>query len=180
MKTVIAKSKLIIVILSFITLSGGMSSSVAQASEASQAAPAWICALNFNGVSKSAQIIIGQSKFNGAGTIKCVSATNERREYPVLVTMKSQPIAPKVGLGKMHLYGEALQIAIMSGNPEVLLGDYLVLEGRGSIIGGAGVIAATKVSENNLSLSISLQLTKGIGFDVGFRTMKIELDSTRL
>ncbi|MEQ1723917.1 MAG: hypothetical protein ABL930_12135 [Pseudobdellovibrio sp.] len=167
MKTVIAKT----IVLMAILTSGAM----AQAD-----VPAWVCALNFQGTSKSVQLIVGKSEFNGKGTVRCVSASNERVEYPIIVTMKTHPIAPKIGLGKMELYGEALQVAISNGTPEALLGDYVILEGRAAIVGGAGVIAAVRAADNNLSLSVSLQLVKGFGFDLGFRKMTIELDSARL
>ncbi len=140
--------------------------------------PAWLCAVNFTGTSKSVQIIVGKSEFNGTGTVRCVSAGNERVELPVKITMHSH-FAPRIGLGKMELYGEALQV-VVAGNPQSLLGDYLVLEGRGAIGLGAGVIAATKLDDKSLTLSLSLQLVTGGGIELGFRKMKIELDSARL
>ena len=140
--------------------------------------PAWLCALNFTGKSKSVQIIVGKSEFNGSGTVRCISAGNERVELPVKITMHSH-FAPRIGLGKMELYGEALQIAV-AGSPESLLGTYIVFEGRGAIGVGAGVIAATKADDKSLTLSLSLQLITGGGVELGFRKMKIELDSNRL
>ncbi|MBY0554712.1 hypothetical protein K2P97_09295 [bacterium] len=167
MKTVIAK----LVVAMGILTTGAM----AQAD-----VPAWVCALNFKGTSKSVQIIVGHSEFNGTGTVRCVSASQERVEYPITVKMSTKPLAPKIGLGKMELYGEALQIAISNGTPEALLGNYVIAEGRAAIIGGAGVIAAVRAADQNLSLSISLQLVKGFGFDLGFRKMVIALDPTRM
>lgn len=140
--------------------------------------PAWLCALNFTGKSKSVQIIIGKSEFNGKGTIRCVSSDNERTEIPVTISMNSH-FAPRIGIGKMELYGEALQVAL-SGAPQSMLGQYLLLEGRGAIGVGAGVIAATKVDDESLQLNLSLQLVSGGGIELGFRKMKIELDSSRL
>ena len=142
--------------------------------------PAWVCNLNFQGTSKSAQIIVGKSEFNGKGTVRCVSASNLRAEYPVTVTMTSAPIAPRIGLGKMELYGESLQVTLNDGTPESLLGDYLVAEGRAAVIGGAGVIAAVHAGNTALSFNVSVQLVKGFGVDLGFRKMKIEVDSSRL
>lgn len=140
--------------------------------------PAWLCALNFTGKSKSVQIIIGKSEFKGTGTVRCVSANNEKLEMPVKISMNSH-FAPRIGLGKMELYGEALQVAV-AGHPQSLLGSYLVAEGRGAIGVGAGVIAATKVDDESLTLNLSLQLVTGGGIELGFRKMKIELDSSRL
>lgn len=142
--------------------------------------PAWICALNFHGTNKSAQVFIGKSEFKGQGTVRCVSASNDRVEYPVKVTMKTKPLAPNIGIGKMDLYGEALQIALTSTNPQALLGKYLVAEARAAVGVGAGALVAVRADEEALSLSVSLQLIKGVGFDIGFRKMIIELDTTRL
>ena len=140
--------------------------------------PAWVCAMNFTGTSKSVQIIVGKSEFKGAGTVRCVSASNERVEYPVTISMHSH-FAPRIGLGKMKLYGEALQVAI-AGNPESLLGTYLVAEGRAAIGVGAGFIAAVKADDDSVALNLSLQLVTGGGVELGFRKMKIELDQARL
>ncbi len=140
--------------------------------------PAWLCAMNFTGKSKSVQIIVGVSEFNGTGTVRCVSADNERVEMPVKISMNSH-FAPRIGIGKMELYGEALQVAV-AGDPQSLLGSYLLAEARGTIGVGAGVIAATKVDDESLTLSLSLQLVTGGGIELGFRKMKIELDSSRL
>lgn len=137
----------------------------------------WLCAMNFTGKSKSVQIIVGKSEFKGQGTVRCVSG-DERVEMPVTISMHSH-FAPRIGLGKMELYGEALQITV-AGNPQSLLGNYLVFEGRAAIGVGGGVIAATKVDDESLTLSLSLQLVTGGGIELGFRKMKIELDSSRL
>lgn len=161
--------KALLTILTTALLTAGVS---AQAKEV----PAWLCNMNFSGTNKSVQIIVGKSEFKGKGTVSCVSVHRERVEFPIKVTMSSKPIAPRIGLGKMELYGQALQIAL-NDQPESLLGNYLVAEGRAAVIGGAGVIAAVRASDKNFSLNISLQLVKGFGVDLGFRKMKIELDN---
>lgn len=168
MKTTITKA---IVALAILT-SGAM----AQAADI----PAWICNLNFQGKSKSVQVFVGKSEFNGAGTIRCLAASGETAEYPITVTMETKPLAPFVGLGKMKLYGEALQIALSTGTPEALLGNYYVAEARAAVGVGAGAIVAVRAGNENLSLTVALQLIKGFGAEVGFRKMKIELDHSRL
>lgn len=168
MKTIITKT--------IIALALSLSASVA----AAEGVPAWICNLNFNGVSTGVQVIVGFSEFKGAGNVSCLSASGAKVEYPVVVKMKASPVAPRISLGRMHLYGEALQVAISNGTPEALLGNYVVAQGRAAIIGGVGVITAVRAADENLSLSISLQLTKGLGIDLGFSKLKIELDQSRM
>ncbi len=167
MKSVITKT----IAALTITLAGAL----AQA----DTAPLWVCSLNFEGKSKSVQIIVGKSEFEGAGTIRCLSVSGERVELPITVTMQSKPIAARIGLGKMKLYGEALQISLF-GTPESLLGTYLVAEARAAVVGGAGVIAAVHADNDGLAVNVSLQLIKGFGFDLGFRKMKIKLDQSRM
>lgn len=141
--------------------------------------PLWVCSMNFEGKSKSVQVIVGKSEFEGAGTIRCVSSNNEQAELPVIVTMQTKPVAPFIGLGKMKLYGEALQLPLF-GTPETLLGSYIVTEARGSLKRGVGVIAAIHADNDGVALNVSLQLIKGFGFDLGIRKMKIKLDESRL
>ena len=166
MKTVIAKTTVVLAILA----SGAMA----------QAAPAWLCNLNFQGKSKSVQVLIGVSEFNGTGTVRCIAPNHAEVEYPVTVTMKSKPLAPRIGLGKFEIYGEALQVAVSSANPEALLGKYLVAEARAGVGAGAGAIVAVHAQDKTLSLTLSLQVVKGFGVELGFRTMKIELDQSRM
>ena len=139
--------------------------------------PAWLCNLNFSGKSKSVQVIVGHSEFSGKGTVRCISNDREELVMPIKVTMTSKPIAPRIGLGKMELYGEALQLTLTNSDPTSLLGSYLVAEGRAAVVGGVGVIAAVRAKDDNFSLNISLQVVKGFGVDLGFRKMKIELDT---
>lgn len=141
--------------------------------------PAWGCGLNFTGVSKGVQVLIGFSEFKGSGTLTCRSAEGRRVEYPITVTMKSSLLAPRISVGYMELYGQALQIALSNGTPEALLGNYEIVSGRVAVGAGAGVITAVRAAQKDLSLSISLQLVKGAGLELGFSKLKIELDPSR-
>ena len=167
MKTLLTKT---IVALTIVT-----AAAVAQA----DVKPLWVCSMNFEGKSKSVQVLVGKSEFEGAGTVSCISSTNEKAELPVIVTMETKPLAPYIGIGKMKLYGEALQLPLF-GTPETLLGKYVVVEARGSLKRGAGVIAAVHADNDGVALNVSLQLIKGFGFDLGIRKMKIKLDQSRL
>lgn len=167
MKTVIAKT--------ILTLALIVSGSVASAAEV----PAWLCAMNFEGVSKGVQILVGHSEFKGQGTVVCKAISGQEVSYPVKISMKAKPLAPKISLGVQKVYGESLKVALSTGNPEDLLGTYLIAQGRAAIIGGVGVITAVRASDKNLSFDLSLQVTKGLGLDLGFSKMKIEIDETR-
>jgi hypothetical protein len=167
MKTAFTKTLLTIAFLA--------SASVASATEV----PAWLCAMNFEGVSKGVQILIGHSEFKGQGTVVCKAVSGQEVSYPVKITMKAKPLAPKISLGYQKVYGESLKLALSSGQPEDLLGTYVIAQGRAAIVGGVGVITAVRASDKNLSFDLALHVSKGLGVDLGFSKMKIELDETR-
>lgn len=167
MKTVIAKTLLTIALVA--------SGSMASAAEV----PAWLCAMNFEGVSKGVQVLIGHSDFKGQGTVVCKAISGQEVSYPVKIKMSARPLAPKISLGYQKVYGESLKVALSTGQPEDLLGTYVIAQGRAAIIGGVGVITAVRASDKNFSFDLSLQVTKGLGLDLGFSKMKIELDETR-
>lgn len=149
------------------------------ASANTESVPAWACSLNFKGVSQGIQILIGYSEFKGTGTLRCTSATGEKVSYPLNVKMGASPLAPRISIGYMELYGESLQFALSSGTPEALLGDYLIAQGRAAIIGGVGAITAVRAADENLSLTLSLQLIRGIGLDLGFNSMTLSVAKTK-
>lgn len=149
---------------------------MAASSIASADVPAWVCAMNFNGVSKGIQVIVGHFEFKGKGTLSCTSASGQKAVYPVKISMDASPLAPEVGVGYMELYGEALSISLSHGTPTALIGNYSVEKASASLIGGAGVIRAVRLNNSGLTIALSLQLTKGLGVNLGFSKMKLALD----
>ncbi len=165
MKTIITKT-----IVALAIIAAGMS-----ASAQNEVVPGWVCSLNFKGVSQGLQILIGFSEFKGTGTLRCTSTLGEKISYPLNVKMGAAPLAPTISIGYMELYGESLQFALSTGAPHALLGDYLIAQGRAAIIGGIGAITAVRAADENLSLTLSLQLIRGIGLDLGFTSMNLSL-----
>lgn len=151
------------------------------AGSVASAKPTWLCAMNFNGVSKGFQVVLGKSSFEGRGTINCQSfLTGEKQQLPILVSMKTAPIAPRISLGKMNVYGEALSINLNSESPEALLGNYYVATGRIAWAAGVGVLTAVHSADQNLSLKVSLQALTGAGLELGFSKLTVSLDESRL
>jgi hypothetical protein len=58
-------------------------------------------------------------------------------------------------------------------SPRALLGDYYIGQGHGAIVGGAGVITAVKVGAPQLSLKVSVQFVRGLGFNLSLNKMTI-------
>jgi hypothetical protein len=136
--------------------------------------PAWICNLTFKGEAKGLQILIGAFSLKSIGVLTCVSPLEEVRTINVKIDMSSKVFAPRIGLGKFEIYGDAVQIALFNDEPEDLLGDYLVAQGQGSVIVGAGAVTAVHTHLPNLALTFSLQVLRGFGLNLGLTKMTIE------
>ncbi|MFM6928842.1 MAG: hypothetical protein ACKOX6_10290 [Bdellovibrio sp.] len=142
-------------------------------------APAWSCNLNFKGEASGFKVILGNYQYNGKGTLSCMNPSGEVAEYPVTVKMKAKALSPQVAIGRMELTGQAAEIALFNTNPEAILGTYYVAQAQGSIIGGVGVITATRIDLPTLALKVSLQFAKGFGVNLGLNRMEIALDQSR-
>ncbi|QDK47018.1 hypothetical protein DOM22_18565 [Bdellovibrio sp. ZAP7] len=142
-------------------------------------APAWACNLNFKGTASGVKVILGNYEYNGKGTLACMSPTGQTAEYPVTVTMKAKPFSPQIALGKMELTGQAAEIALFDSNPESILGTYYVAQAQGAILGGVGLITATRIDLPTIALKVSFQFAKGFGVNLGVNRMEIALDQDR-
>ncbi|WP_413289619.1 hypothetical protein [Bdellovibrio sp. HCB337] len=141
-------------------------------------APAWACSLAFKGEASGVKIILGDYQFNGKGELACISPTGQKAQYPVTVTMAAKPLSAQIALGKMELRGQAVEFSLANLNPEDILGTYYVAQGQAAVLGGVGVITATKVGLPQLALQVSLQFARGLGFNLGLNKMVIALDET--
>jgi hypothetical protein len=88
--------------------------------------------------------------------------------------MSTKFLAPRVALGKFDVYGEAAQIGLFSNEPEDLLGTYLVAQGQGALVAGAGAMTAIHASIPHLTMQVSVQFVKGFGLNVGLTKMTLE------
>ncbi len=160
------------VITAIVFLMSSFVYSQAQAMEA----PAWTCELNFKATAKGVQFILGSYNYKGKGTLRCLSAFGEVDELPIKIKIGSGKIAPRLAIGKTTIYGLSANISLLTGDPENLLGKYRVLNVHGSVFAGAGAFTAVKIGMPSLSLTVSAQVTKGYGLNLGLNTMKLELD----
>ncbi|MDD4976254.1 MAG: hypothetical protein PHY93_17990 [Bacteriovorax sp.] len=136
--------------------------------------PAWACNLNFKAHAVGFQVILGAFSVKGIGKLHCVSPFQEVREIPVSVNMSSKYFAPRVSMGRFDMYGSAIQINLFSNDPEDLLGLYVVAQGQGAVIAGAGALTAVRASFPHLSMNVSVQVLKGLGVNAGISKMVIE------
>jgi hypothetical protein len=75
----------------------------------------------------------------------------------------------------MELNGQSMEFGLLDATPKSLFGEYIVAQAQGAIIGGVGVLTATKVGFPDLALKISLQFARGFGINLGVNTMHIKL-----
>jgi hypothetical protein len=149
------------------------------ASAQAYTAPAWACNLSFKGTAQGFKIILGKYHYAGKGDLRCVSLTGQTEHYPVTVTMKAAPLSAQIALGRMELTGQAAEIALFDKNPESILGTYYVAQAQGAILGGVGIITATRIDLPTFALKVSLQFAKGLGINLGLNRMEIALDQSR-
>lgn len=142
-------------------------------------APAWACNLSFKGTAQGFKVIFGKYEYNGRGDLNCISLTGQKAQYPVTVTMKAAPLSAQIALGRMELTGQAAEIALFDSNPESILGTYYVAQAQGAVLGGVGIITATRVDLPEMALKVSLQFAKGLGVNLGINRMEIALDQNR-
>jgi len=148
-----------------ITISGAHASELA--------VPAWACNLNFKGHAQGLQVILGKFEVKSEGTLTCVSPFQEVKKIPVAIDMSTNAIAARIAFGKFDVYGEAIQINLLSNDPEDLLGTYYVAQGQGAIIAGAGALNAVHATLPRLSMNVSVQFVKGFGLNFGLTKMTI-------
>lgn len=134
--------------------------------------PAWACSLNFKAHAQGFQVLVGKFDVKGRGVLRCVSAF-EVRTIPVRINMSTKYLAPRVAMGSFDVYGESAQIGLFAYNPEDLLGTYLIAEGQGTLVAGAGAMTAVRTTIPHLSMQVSVQFVRGFGLNVGVTTMTI-------
>jgi hypothetical protein len=149
-----------------------MMSLTTQASDA--LIPAWACNINFKAHAQGFQVILGKFSVKGHGVLRCVSPFEEVRTIPVRINLSTKFFAPRVALGKFDIYGETAQIGLFANEPEDLLGTYIVAQGQGALIAGAGAMTAVRATIPHLSLQVSVQFVKGFGLNAGITTMTVE------
>lgn len=140
----------------------------------------WICGLAYQGEAKGVQVVFGNWKMEASGTLKCEAADGEKRELPVLVKTRAKAIRPILAAGKFQIFGASANIALLTHEPEDLLGNYYIAQAQAAVVGGVGVIAGTHVNADDITLYVSVNAIKGAGFHVGVSKMSIELDRARL
>lgn len=144
------------------------------AAHATEARPLWVCGLHFEGEAQGVQLILGSFRTEAVGSIDCTDGVGGTYHRDVRVTMGNRFLSPAAGIGHFELAGASAEISLFNLHPDVLLGNYVVTQGQGALIGGVGAFTAVKVRPPQVAVQVSLQVMTGWGVHVGVHRMKIE------
>jgi hypothetical protein len=144
-----------------------------KAEAADKSAPAWVCQLGFKGQAKGFKLVLGKYRLHAAGNLNCVSIIGHTESYPVWLDIDANFFTPGIALGKYNVYGQSGQISLFNSEPSELFGRYMIAQGHATIVGGVGVLTAVKAGSPQLSLTLSLNVQKGFGFDATVNVLKI-------
>lgn len=144
------------------------------AAKADDARPVWACSMGFQGRGGGVQLLVGSFKSVAYGEIRCTDLIGGEYIQPVKITIGAEPVALNVGIGVFDFVGGAAQINLMNLQPNDLLGNYVVVQGRAAFALGAGVFTAVHSKFPSLALNISVELLSGLGIQAGVNWMRIE------
>lgn len=136
-------------------------------------APVWDCALSFNVQGGGMKLIVGKFQLEGQGLISCMDVLGNTQDIPVYVTLGGAPVSLGFGIGKIQMAGIASGIGL-AGQPEDLLGEYMVAGVRGSLLVGGGADVALHATHRAFTLNTSIQIVSGLGVNAGIDYLTIE------
>lgn len=145
--------------------------SLAQAQVPAAEAP-FVCSLAFDVAGGGIQVIVGNYKLVGTGTLSCSDKNGVMAPIPLKITMGG-PVQGTVAVGVARVMGVATGIGLAS-SPAEILGDYVVVGGQVALMLGVGAHVALHSAAQALTLNADLQLIQGVGFNIGINTLKIE------
>ncbi len=157
-----------LIALAFVLLTSAVIAPPAQASVGPLA-----CRLHFKMKGGGFQVIVGHFKLRGVGHLDCVNAWGETESHKVKVTLGGHPIAARVGIGHLHMYGVTGSIGLGEGIDDVF-GRYLVVGGKAAIGLGVGASFAIQNPFNGVNMNVSLSGVTGFGAEVGISSFKIQ------
>jgi hypothetical protein len=133
----------------------------------------WACMLQFNGVSKGVQVIVGKFKTTAYGLLDCYSVHGEHYARNVKVEIGSRLIGLTVGAGYFKIKGISSEISLFNQTPDVILGNYTATHYEAAVGVGAGYFTASKLGCPQFAYNVSFHLNAGAGVKVGMERMRI-------
>lgn len=133
------------------------------------------CAFSFEVKGTDIQVLIGRSKLNGSGVVRCEDTYGNSESLNVKVTVGTPVLFPRIAFApSVVVRGESTGITVLSGGPRGLLGQYLTVDIRGSLSSGAGATLSILSDDSGLALNLVLVGVEGFGIAVGGTIVTIE------
>lgn len=134
-----------------------------------------VCSFAFEVKGTDIQVLIGRSKLNGSGIIRCEDAYGNSEALNVKVTVGTPVLFPRIAFApSVVVRGESTGINVQSGGPRGLLGQYLTVDIRGSLTSGAGATLSIFNDDSGLALNLVVVGVEGFGIAVGGTIVTIE------
>lgn len=135
--------------------------------------PLYVCGLSFTAKGGGVQVIYGQFKLKGTGTIRCTDIDGNTVVMPVGVSLGGKHWAARFAVvPHMKIRGGVTGLGLLA-SPNAILGHYLALNGGAALGIGADGMVAIRVAKNALTFNIGLALAQGLGLEVGIDTIDI-------
>jgi hypothetical protein len=167
MSLVTVPALILTIVFSLITFSGGSASA--------QVGGKSTCSFSFEVKGTDIQVLIGRSKLNGSGTIRCEDLYGNTESMNVKVTVGTPVLFPRIAFApSVVVRGESTGINVPSGGPQGLLGQYLTVDIRGSLTSGAGATLSIINDDSGLALNLVLVGVEGFGIAVGGTIVTLE------
>ncbi len=145
---------------------------VAGTASATVQEPIWGCNLAFAAKGGGFKVIVGKYELKGKGNITCMDVLGNVETIPVDIKIGTD-FSPSVGIGVMKIAGLATGVGYVA-SPSDLLGTYVIAGAQGALVLGVGVDVALYGKTNKaVTLNGSVQLTSGLGFNVGLDKMVV-------
>lgn len=133
------------------------------------------CSFAFDVKGTDIQVLIGRSKLNGSGLIRCEDSYGNTEVLNVKVTVGTPVFFPRIAFApSIVVHGEAKGISVPSGGPQSLRGQYLTVDIIGSLTTGAGATLSILNDDSGLALSLVIVGVEGFGIAVGGTLVTIE------
>ncbi|MFN7904168.1 MAG: hypothetical protein ACK5P5_03200 [Pseudobdellovibrionaceae bacterium] len=139
--------------------------------------PLWTCSLQGNLSGYSFSPIISFQQLRGTGVLSCVTAQNERAEYPVILRLGGLGIG--LGFSKIDhvaIYSTSFGVA---KDPRALIGSYNVGSTAGATLIQAGIsfdAALSVKKQGGASFELAFQGQDARGLEVRLQGMVFEIE----
>ena len=142
-----------------------------------QASAAKVCDLTWHVKGGGIQHVVGFFEMKGKGQITCADNALVT-QIPVDVKIGGSVVAARSAMGLFFMQGTATGLGY-TNSPMELLGSYATEQNAGAGLVGAGYSVGLRAANGATVGTFGVSLVEGLGYEVGFSTVKLSLDNSR-